>query len=432
MKKARFLLSIIFSLIFVFYLSFSVLALHGDVNYDEYIGIEDALITLRFATGIQIPDKHQEHAADLDYDGEITTNDVRLIMRGAADIDLVPDHFFSDWKTIKEPTCIEDGVAESTCYYCEKKVTRVLDKTGHSIVPATCYTGSYCSVCNESFSEPLEHIESEGYCINCKELLFSPLLSYNNKEIKFGCSTSKLKNILGEPQIKGKDSEAEKTVIMYAYYTDYKDLAIFTFTDGKLTQFFSNASTARVEQGSSHYGLYCKSAPEKIGDITITAYSDSFNNNLDYSFCATVGESYSLKKTTDYSLNSKINFLLVNGLRAINNTEPLQYCSEAQMVATAHSEDMATRNFFDHASPDGKRVSDRLTEAGVEWYACAENIAAGVYDPYAIANGWYNSEGHRKNILNSKYKYMGVGFAYNEKSNYKYYSTQNFYTDEYQ
>lgn len=431
MKKTRLIFSFIFSFIFVFSLTLSAHALHGDVNNDEYIGIEDALITLRFATGIETPDEYQEHAADLDYDGEITTNDVRLIMRGAADMDYVPDHFFSNWETIKEPTCIEDGFAESTCYYCEKKVTKVLAKTGHSIVPATCHMGSYCSVCNESFSEPLEHIESEGYCINCKELLASPILSYKNQEIKFGCSTSQLKNILGEPQSKGKDSEAEKTAVMYAYYSDYKDLAIFTFVDGKLTQFYSISPTAKVTQGSTHYGLYCKSAPEKIGDIIITTYADTLGDGLDYGFCATVGEGYNLKKTTSYSLNSKINFHLINGLRAVNNIKPLEYCTKAEAVATAHSNDMATRNYFNHESPEGIKVGTRLTEGGVEWYACGENIAAGVYDPYALANGWYNSEGHRKNILNKGFKYLGIGFAYNQSSGYKYYSTQNFYTDEY-
>ncbi len=431
MKIIKVFFSLLFSVMIMFSLAIFSSALHGDVNYDEYIGIEDAVIALRFATGIETPDEHQEHSADLDYDGFITTNDVRLIMRGAADIDYVPDHFFSNWETVKEPTCTEDGLAESVCYYCEKKVTKTLDKKGHSIIPATCDAGSYCSVCNEILGEPLEHIENEGYCINCNKLLIAPALSYNNKEIKFGCSTSKVKSILGEPQAKGKDNEAEKIVVMYAYYTDYKDLAIFTFTDGKLTQFFSNHTTAKVEQGNTHYGLYCKSAPEKIGDITLTTYSDTFNNGLIYSFCATVGESYNLTKTTDYTLIEKINFQLTNGLRAINGVAPLHYSSDVAEIAQSHSIDMAKRNFFDHINPDGKRVSDRLTEGGIEWYACAENIAAGVYDPYALANGWYNSEGHRKNILNAIYKYFGIGFAYNEKSNYKYYSTQNFYTDEY-
>ena len=92
---------------------------------------------------------------------------------------------------------------------------------------------------------------------------------------------------------------------------------------------------------------------------------------------------------------------------------------------------MATRNYFDHINPEGERVGARLTAGGVEWYSCSENIVAGYYDPYAIANGWYNSEGHRKNILNEKFKYMGIGFAYNENAQYRYYGTQNFYTDEY-
>ncbi len=430
MKKLKFCFSLLIATFFMFNLALLSSALHGDVNYDEYISIEDAVIALRFATGIETPDEHQEHSADLDYDGEITTKDVRLIMRGAADIDYVPDHFFSDWETITPPTCTQDGLAQSTCYYCQKKVSKILEKTGHSIVPATCTEPSYCSVCNEAFGEPLEHIESEGYCINCNKLLFSPTLSYNNKEIKFGCSSSSVKSILGEPQNKYKDSNAEKTVVVYVYYTNYKDLAIFTFTDGKLTQFFSNATTARVEQGSSHYGLYCKSAPDKIGDIALTVYSDTLNNNFNYSFCATVGESYNLTKTSNYTLNEKLNLHLTNGLRAINGVAKLKYCDDAGSVAKNHSTDMATRNFFNHTNPDGKKVGTRLTAGGVEWTACAENIVAGYYDPYGIANGWYNSEGHRKNILNAEYKYLGVGFAYNEKADYKYYGTQNFYTNE--
>lgn len=427
MKKVKSFFCVVFSLVLVFSLPLSVNALHGDLNSDEYISIEDALLALRFATEIETPDEHQEHAADLDYDGEITTNDVRLIMRGAADIDYVPDHFFSEWETITEPTCTENGLAECYCFYCDKNVTKTLEKVGHSIIPATCKNASYCSICKESFGEPLEHIESEGYCINCQELLFSPTLSYNNKEISFGCASSSVKEALGEPQNKYKDSDAQKTVVVYVYYTDYKDLAIFTFTDGKLTQFFSNATTAKVSQGSSHYGLYCKSAPEKIGDINLMVYSDTLNNNFNYSFCATVGESYNLTKTTNYSLNARINFHLTNGLRAINGIGKLKYSSGASTVAKAHSTDMATRNYFAHETPEGKTPGNRLDDGGIVWTACSENIVAGYYDPYAIANGWYNSENHRKNILNKNYTHLGIGFAYNENSDLKYYGTQNFY-----
>lgn len=431
MKCLKLCFSMITATFFMFTLALFSFALHGDVNYDDSISIEDAVVALRFATGIETPDEYQEHSADLNYDGEITTEDVRLILRGAANMDYIPDHFFSSWEIVTPPTCSEKGIAKCYCLYCEKEVTKILAKTSHTLIPATCEKASYCSVCLEAFGEPLEHINKDGYCINCKKPLLSPSLSYNNKEIEFGSSVNSIKAILGEPKNQYTDSNAKNNVEVYVYFTDYKDLGIFTFIDGKLTQFFTNSATARVSHNDSHYGLYCKSAPKKIGDISLTVYSDTFNSNLPYSFCATVGESYNLTKTTNYALNEKLNFHLTNGLRAINGVEKLKYCDDAAAVAKGHSTDMATRNFFNHKNPDGKRGGDRLTDGGVKWTFWGENIVAGYYDPYDIADGWYNSKDHRMNILNSNYKYLGVGFAYNEKAEYKYYGTQNFYTDEY-
>ena len=402
-------------------------ALHGDVNYDENLSIDDAVQALRFATGIAIPDEHQERSADLNYDGKITTEDVRFILRGAAGIDEIPDHNFTDWVTVITPTCSQEGLAESTCYYCKKKVTKVLAKTDHNLLPATCTSPSYCSVCNESFGEPAEHIESDGRCLICNKLLAPPTISYNYKQIKFSSTSTSVKSILGEPQNKYKDTTQDKTFVVYVYYTDYTDLAIFTFTDGELTQFFTYSATAKVSQGDTHYGLYCKSAPKEIGDISLKVYSDTHKDKLDYCFYATVGDNYNMKKTTNYTLNEKINFHLTNGLRAINGLKKLEYCSTASNVARAHSADMGERNYFDHKNPEGLRSSDRLTAAGINWRACGENIAAGYPDPYDMANGWYNSEGHRKNILNSNYSHLGIGFAYNQNSEYRFYGTQNFY-----
>lgn len=428
MKKIRLIISVVLAFAVIFSCSLSAKALHGDLNYDDLISLEDAIVALRFATGIQSPDEYQEHSADLDYDGEITTEDVRLILRGAANMDYIPDHFFSDWETVTPSTCSENGIAKCYCLYCEKEVTRLLDKLPHTLVPATCENKSYCSACFESFGEPLGHTSKDGYCINCGKPMSSPTVLYNSKELEFGSSAELIKNILGEPENQYTDANASSSVEILVYFTDYKDLGIFTFVDGELTQFFTNSGTAQVSHNNSHYGLYCKSATEKIGDIGLTVYTDTLNGNLPYSFCATVGDGYNLRKTTDYTLNEKLNFHLTNGLRAINGVAGLSYCEDAAAVAKGHSTDMATRNFFDHINPDGKRSGERLNEGGVEWHACGENIVAGYYDPYDIADGWYNSSGHRKNILNSSYKYLGVGFAYNEKSDYRYYGTQNFYT----
>ena len=39
---------------------------------------------------------------------------------------------------------------------------------------------------------------------------------------------------------------------------------------------------------------------------------------------------------------------------------------------------------------------------------------------------WMNSEGHKANILNPDFKYLGVGYLYDESSEYQYYWVQIF------
>lgn len=48
---------------------------------------------------------------------------------------------------------------------------------------------------------------------------------------------------------------------------------------------------------------------------------------------------------------------------------------------------------------------------GISYRAAAENIAKGQTTPEAVVNAWWNSEGHRKNMLNSSYTQIGVGYV---------------------
>ena len=73
---------------------------------------------------------------------------------------------------------------------------------------------------------------------------------------------------------------------------------------------------------------------------------------------------------------------------------------------------------FDHERPNGSRASTAAKEAGYNYTAFGENIAAGYPSPKYVVEGWMNSEGHRNNILNSGYTEIGVGYF--EKSGSKY------------
>ena len=118
---------------------------------------------------------------------------------------------------------------------------------------------------------------------------------------------------------------------------------------------------------------------------------------------------------------------LTNQERAKQGLPPLtvdpSLCSSAQ----AHSQDMASKNYFSHTGSDGSDVGQRIAAAGYSpIYAYGENIAAGQSTPEEVVNAWMNSEGHRANILSPYYTHIGVGYAYSGGSTYKSYWTQDF------
>jgi uncharacterized protein YkwD len=120
---------------------------------------------------------------------------------------------------------------------------------------------------------------------------------------------------------------------------------------------------------------------------------------------------YTFGNFADRASSEKLVFHLTNGLRALHGKSALKFCEKASTAAYNHSNDMATRNYFDHYSPEGTNPGNRLTAAGVQWIGYGENIAAGYRDAYEISDGWYNSLGHRENLLNSNHEYLGVGIA---------------------
>ncbi|MER6301677.1 CAP domain-containing protein [Kitasatospora sp. NPDC001539] len=100
---------------------------------------------------------------------------------------------------------------------------------------------------------------------------------------------------------------------------------------------------------------------------------------------------------------------LVNAERAKAGCAPVTAEPRLASAAQSHSDDMADRNYFDHASPEGYHADHRIEAAGYRWSTWGENIARGQKDPAAVMDAWMNSPGHRANILNCAFKQLGVG-----------------------
>ena len=101
---------------------------------------------------------------------------------------------------------------------------------------------------------------------------------------------------------------------------------------------------------------------------------------------------------------------LTNQERAKAGCGPLRTNKALTTAAEAHAADMVAQHYFAHDSLDGRSPFDRMKAAGFRGGAMAENIAVGYSSPAAVVQGWMNSDGHRKNILNCEYTMIGIGY----------------------
>lgn len=108
-----------------------------------------------------------------------------------------------------------------------------------------------------------------------------------------------------------------------------------------------------------------------------------------------------------------------NMIRARFDLAPVEWHEETADVAYLHSKDMKDADYFSHTSPTTGSLSDRLTTGNVPFQYAGENIAAQYVDGIAAVEGWLNSEGHRKTLLNGRFTHLGVGVK-------ERYYTQNF------
>ncbi|KAK1948410.1 Uncharacterized protein P3T76_000699 [Phytophthora citrophthora] len=116
----------------------------------------------------------------------------------------------------------------------------------------------------------------------------------------------------------------------------------------------------------------------------------------------------------------------VNKERSSRGLPKLCTHRDLQKAAQVHSADMARRNYLSHTGSDGSTATSRVRASGYRYTTVAENVAAGQSTVSKVMSSWMSSSGHRANLLSTKYKMFGCGYAYSSSSKYKHYWTQNF------
>ncbi|MBD1859970.1 CAP domain-containing protein [Leptolyngbya sp. FACHB-1624] len=126
---------------------------------------------------------------------------------------------------------------------------------------------------------------------------------------------------------------------------------------------------------------------------------------------------------------------LINRDRQINGLSPLVEDPLLAQAAQLHAEDMKTRNYYNHVTPEGKTPTDRFAAIGGQG-GVGENI---MFQPGSFGSDstlnwaliekfqkvWMYSNGHRKNLLTASYTKVGYGIV-SDSSSGKMYAVQKF------
>ena len=106
-----------------------------------------------------------------------------------------------------------------------------------------------------------------------------------------------------------------------------------------------------------------------------------------------------------------------NDYRAAHGLAPLLLMDGLTTVAQDWSRHMADNDVFDHNPSYSQQYPPGWRRAG-------ENIAGG-YSEDAVVDAWYQSPGHKANMLGD-YTHIGIGYATGAGTTYGRYYTQNF------
>jgi uncharacterized protein YkwD len=109
---------------------------------------------------------------------------------------------------------------------------------------------------------------------------------------------------------------------------------------------------------------------------------------------------------------------LLNNERTARGLAVIHSNTKLRAAATRHSENMITREFFDHNSPAGSTPLLRVRSAGYlaphVSFQLGENIGWASGDlatPAAMLDAWMHSAGHRDNILHRAFRDIGIGIV---------------------
>ncbi len=99
---------------------------------------------------------------------------------------------------------------------------------------------------------------------------------------------------------------------------------------------------------------------------------------------------------------------LTNQNRAAANIAELKINPLLEKAAQMKADDMASKSYFAHNTPEGKTPWYFVEQAGYKYIYAGENLAVNFENSEDVETAWMNSRGHFLNIMNPKFTEIGI------------------------
>ncbi len=146
-----------------------------------------------------------------------------------------------------------------------------------------------------------------------------------------------------------------------------------------------------------------KTATEAIKNVAlpIVTQINSSNNS---------GKLFGPKEATKAPVLSATKIIeLTNQYRQEAGFKPVVLNTTLTEAAQTKTDDMFAKQYFEHIAPDGTTPAQLVLKSGYNYKTTGENLALGDFkDEADLVKAWYDSPGHRANMLNPDFVEIGV------------------------
>ncbi len=134
---------------------------------------------------------------------------------------------------------------------------------------------------------------------------------------------------------------------------------------------------------------------------------------------SSAGSSFFMKKTVlGAEIASSVLIDLTNESRLAQNEPPLIRNPKLDRAAELKGNDMASKQYFSHNSPEGVTPWHWFREVGYNFLFAGENLAINFSDSSEVQRAWLESPTHRANIMNVEFREIGIATIKGEYNDY--------------